>query len=599
MSVSSSSRSRTIDRLDFDSNRHHRSSSHDSAIPSERTSLLASDESFFSDVVEGAIDRDRKRMAQTIIRYLSFASAILNCLCAGSMTAFSLFGPYFISHLRYTQYQVNAVSTAAELAIYSLTPLYGWLCDRFSPRPISVVSAVLFGGGYLLAGLTYHAGPVIYSSKSQHDVDTKEVRVQGWPFAVMVISFIGIGAGTACMYLAAVTTCAKNFGRGRHKGVALALPIACFGMSGFWQSQVGSHLFKENDGSLDVFRYFIFLAVTLFAVGLLGGLGLNIVGEDELVEEAVEELERSGLLNGDSSLHDREDTGLTYPRTHSTTNDNGYGTLETHHPAAHTKRRDSHTSDLPTSLKKRLVLRLSLPVFLRDPTMWLLTLGFFLTAGPGDTYINNIGSILLTSYPDASPPSVNQPATHVGIIALSSTVARVMTGFITDLVAPTSTAHSVRESSAKANGRFTISRIWFLLGNTVLFSIGLLLLATPLGMTNANPTFFISSTLIGLGYGAVFSLVPIIISCVWGVEHFGTNWGTVAIVPGVGAALWSWLYARVYQTGVEDEGEGAGLACFGSKCYQGAFLAMAISSWVAIACWGEASRRWRRRNVVV
>src|SRR6202043_3062250 len=80
--------------------------------------------------------------------YASFASAILSCLCAGSLTAFSLYGHLFQEHLRYNQLQVNVVSIAAELAMYLPVPLAGYLCDRIGPGKLSFSSAILFGAGY-------------------------------------------------------------------------------------------------------------------------------------------------------------------------------------------------------------------------------------------------------------------------------------------------------------------------------------------------------------------------------------------------------------------------------------------------------------------
>ncbi len=100
---------------------------------------------------------------------------------------------------------------------------------------------------------------------------------------------------------------------GKHKGLALASPIAAFGLSGMWQSQVGSRVLYEKGpggkrGDVDVFRFFVFLAVTLLAVGLMGAFLLRIVDEEELIDEAVDELERSGLLE-DSAFFRRTQSG--------------------------------------------------------------------------------------------------------------------------------------------------------------------------------------------------------------------------------------------------------------------------------------------------
>lgn len=520
-------------------------------------------------------------MRRHVLKYVSFASAILSCLCAGSISAYSLYGPLFLKHLRYSQFQVNAVSTTAELAMYLPVPVFGYLCDRYNPRPLSLASGISFGVGYLLAALTYHAGPP--GSEG------------GWPFAVMVVAFVGVGMGTSCMYLSAVTTCAKNFGRGKHKGLALAMPIAAFGLSGMWQSQVGSHFFAqmedERNGDVDVFRYFLFLAGLLFAVGLVGAVGLRVVGEEEMIDDAVDELGRDGLLEDSpfiqrSLLHDGENP-----------NSNSYGTLSPHHGDAETSSLASKPHDSGSALKKTVLLNTGTRVFLTDPTMWLLAAGFFLTTGPGEAFINNLGTIIHSLYPpSASIPPSNSPATHVSIVALTSTLARLLTGTLSDLLAPTTT-HSGDEANNKP---FTVSRMSFLLISTLLFSVGQLLLATT--AIQSHPSLFpLVSALVGLGYGAIFSLSPIIVSVVWGVQNFGTNWGIVAVVPAAGAAIWGAAYSGVYQAGVERSqimGEEEQM-CYGVGCYQSTFWAMAVASWVAVGLWVWAWRRWRARDIAV
>ncbi|CAF9925885.1 Putative monocarboxylate transporter mch1 [Imshaugia aleurites] len=575
-----------IDKLDFDSNRRPQTS-HDSLHSSGPSGhLLRDDESFFSNIVDGVIERDRRKMRRQVLKYASFASAILNCLCAGSITAYSLYGPLFLKHLRYNQFQVNAVSTTAELAMYLPVPLFGYLCDRYNPRPLSLGSAAFFGVGYLLAALTYRAGP----PRSEG----------GWPFSVMVVAFVGVGMGTSCMYLSAVTTCAKNFGRGKHKGLALAMPIAAFGLSGMWQSQVGSHFFAqkedETNGDVDVFRYFLFLAGLLFAVGLVGAVGLRVVGEEEMIDDAVDELERSGLFEDSpflqrSLLHDGENV-----------NGNGYGTLSPRHRDAEASSLASEPTDSDT-LKKTLVLNAETRIFLTDPTMWLLAAGFFLTTGPGEAFINNLGTILHTLYPpSASIPHSNSPATHVSIVALTSTFARLLTGTLSDLLAPSTTPTPTPKSKPKSKPPLTVSRLTFLLTSTLLFSLGLLLLST-LPTRTTRPLFPLVSALIGLGYGAIFSLTPIIVSVVWGVQNFGTNWGLVAVVPAAGAAIWGAVYSAVYQAGVRrvvlGEEEGVGRLCYGAVCYRATFWGMTGASWFAVGLWAWAWGRWRKRGIAV
>ena len=70
----SSSRSvQGIDKLDFDDNRRCSSTE-----GSDAGGLLRDDESLLSNVVEGVLERDRRKMRRQVMKYVSFVSAILS-----------------------------------------------------------------------------------------------------------------------------------------------------------------------------------------------------------------------------------------------------------------------------------------------------------------------------------------------------------------------------------------------------------------------------------------------------------------------------------------------------------------------------------------
>lgn len=129
------------------------------------------------------------------------------------------------------------------------------------------------------------------------------------------------------MYFSGVTTCAKTF-TGR-RGLALAAPIAAFGLSSLWMTQLVSRVFITSDGELEVSQAFSFFSGTLMVVGLMGSWGLQWsgAGSEDSEEESVEE---KGWLNEDTRA------------------------------------------------------------FLRDRTMWWFAAGVFLVTGPGEAFINNV-----------------------------------------------------------------------------------------------------------------------------------------------------------------------------------------------------------------
>jgi len=512
------------------------------------------------------------------------------------VTVFSLYGHIFQERLHYSQFQVNGLAISLGVALYLPVPVLGYMCDRLGPAPLSLMAAVLFGVGYGLAAGLYRKGLGGWSA---------------WEYYAMIAAFATIGVATCAMYLAAVATCAKNFGKGKHRGLAIAIPTAAFGLSGMWESQVGSRLLYERlpDGSrgdVDVFRFFLFLAILLSAVGLIGALGLRIVDEEDLIDEAVEELERSGMLDGSALFS----PGRALHR--------GYGAVERADPFDEDDARildpSKDTEVEEARKKKEWLLNAETRRFLGDHTMWCFALGFFFMIGPGEAFMNNLGTIIGTLYPPTlryvgNPTSA---ATHVSILGITSTAARLLTGSLTDLLAPSPQAQHMQMMSSQElpNRRFSISRIPFLVFFALAMSLGLVALASGF-IQNHGDRFWIVSGLVGAGYGAVFSLTPIIITVIWGVENFGTNWGIVAMFPALGSTVWGLIYSAVYQAGARkpledaaggDGGEGDGIFCYGTQCYAPTFWAMAVSVWVAclMVLWAwKGKGGWSQRGIVV
>jgi hypothetical protein len=464
----------------------------------------------------------------------------------------------------------------------------------------------MFGAGYAGAAAAYARAEKAVAVGNGEGGGGK--GADEW-YALMVLAFVAIGVGTCAMYMGAVATCAKNFGRGKHRGLAVALPIAAFGLSGMWISQLASHLFlnrdpSAEDGEVDVVKLFVFLAVLLVTVGVAGAFGLKIVDENDLIEEAVEELERSGILDGSAMF--------TPGRT-----ENGYGAVVERGDPFDELEDVKDPAEEEARLKKQWVLNAETRRFLTDHTMWCFALGFFFMIGPGEAFLNNMGTVIKTLYPptlhyEGKPTSA---ATHVSIVGITSTAVRLLTGTLTDLLAPSPKAQHVQITTTARRllpvPGFSVSRVSFLLFFAALLSLGLAGLASGLVQGHGD-RFWVVSGLVGAGYGAVFSLTPIIITVIWGVENFATNWGIVAMFPALGATLWGLVYSAVYQAGAErggpslpGEGGGGGEQdnlCYGEECYAPAFWAMAASVWVAcglvLFAW-KGKNGWSQRGIVV
>ncbi|KAF8456889.1 major facilitator superfamily domain-containing protein [Terfezia claveryi] len=552
--------------------------------------------------------REPEQSARRRVQVIAFCSAMLNCLCAGSLLLFSLWAPIFQDKLGFSQLQINGISIAAEVGMYIPVPIFGAVCDKYGPAKLSLLSAMFFGPAYLLAAHAF---------------------TNNLPFHVMLLAFVLIGCGTSSMYFSGVTTCAKNF-TGNSRGIALALPIAAFGLSSLWEAQFVSRAFggeggNGQPGGVNVARAFVFFAGLLTSVGLLGGCGLTILpevkGQREDVEDSQETNETAPLLRETAVMRAR-----------------GYGTGE-----------DGQVGRREIG-KKKGWLNESTRMFLIDPTMYLFAAGVFLTTGPGESFINNMGTIIRSLYtPDtaAAAPSIPihlkqqnhiSTATHVSIIALTSTIARLIAGSLSDYLAPTLPVGPPPPHAAEPgylgwwkkylSRKPTVSRMWLLIGFAGLMCMAQLFVAAG-GVDQAGERFWLVSSAMGAGYGAVFTLAPTIVSLVWGVENFGTNWGIIAVTPAVGATLYGVVFAMNYDNAgkaqehilsmlgayyhqipnsaegllsmtLVDAGDGAPPAvCYGKECYDVAFWVMGGSVAVACGFWALAWKGWRARGAVV
>ncbi|PHH89558.1 hypothetical protein CDD83_5794 [Cordyceps sp. RAO-2017] len=558
-----------------------------------RSPSLRSDDDDDDDAAFGSSARRRLgARSKRTVKAVSLVSATLVALCAGSIVVFSLYAPQFLSRLHYTQLQVNGVAIGGSLALYLPISVMGYVCDRVGMAPLALLSSVLFATGYGLAAAIFRRLDLEYRIHGR--------RRDDWSYPLMVFAFVCIGSGTCAMYIASVSTSAKNFGKGRFRGLALAMPVTAFGLSGMWLSQFASRLLYETNpdgsrGDVDVYRFFLFLAVLLFVMGIVGTFTLRVVDEQDLIDEAIEELEQSGLLAG-SSLLARSDPG--------------YGAVGPSAAAAAAAPGDARHDDV-VRWKKNWVLNAETRRFLTDQTMWPFALAFLLMIGPGEAFVNNLGTVIGT----LAPPSGQHTsaATHVSIFGVTSTIARLLIGTLTDLLAPApetqhvqlaASQHSLHHASQPR--RFTISRVVFMLFFAFLMSLGLVFLASGAVQDHAD-RFWVVSGLVGAGYGAIFSLTPLIVTIIWGVENFATNFGIIAMLPALGSTFWGLVYSAVYQAGVgspspaEEPDDNANL-CYGAQCYASAFWAEGICVWLACALllWAwKGPDGWQRRGVVI
>lgn len=461
------------------------------ALPADETTSLLEQSQLHNPtrLCDNSLRRERLRAVA------AFVMALIVCGCANSITLFSMFAPGFQHRLGYTSLQINNISIASALGMYLPVPVLGYVADKVGPGVLALLSTALFTPAYYAAAVMSNPATAGDAAANYH---------------ALAVSFALIGTATSALYFSAVITCARVFSGS--PGLAISAPVACYGLSSLWQSQLIQTFFFTSDGGIILTSTFKFFSILYFFTGLLSWVGTKVGGvSGPAREEPDEDSKAPRNLDEDvgSIAQSRED--MIYKR-HETVGQ-----------------------------------------FLCDHTAWMLFAAFVLASGPLEMYLNNMGMILNTV------PNGPVVATHVSLFSAFSTIARLGVGVLSDLV-----RDKISRPTILAVIMYATALIHFLLASGV-FTV----------LKDAK-YFFVPSSANGFSYGALYTLIPTIIACTWGVENLGTHWGLFILGPAIGSSGFGFLFARVYDAASSSV---SGLVtsepvrtCTGSACYQLTFM---------------------------
>lgn len=472
---------------------------------------------------------------------IAFLLALTCCGCANSITLFPMFAPGFQHTLGFSPFQINSISIASSLGMYLPVPILGFIADRLGPGNLGIISIALFTPAYLAAA---HISQLAPHEAAEY-------------YHVLMAAFASIGTATSALYFSGVITCARTMPKS--PGLAISTPVAFFGLSSLWQSQVLQKLFIDTDGGIDLASAFKFFAVLYFIAGLVAYIGSTVIGR---------------VFGSDSpsqigEVADSTDNEQLKVATSESGESNSYGTLASSEDDLIYKRHEN------------------VGQFLRDRTVWIMFLAFILTSGPLEMYLNDMGMILSTV------PSGPTVSTNVSLFSAFSTLARLSTGIFSDLV---------KDRIARP----TI--LVFILFLTALLNF---LIASGIFTELENGRyFFLSSSGIGFSYGAVYTLIPTIVACTWGVENLGTHWGIFITAPALGSTGFGYLFAKVYDAASSSVSNlklvsamasdpPAVATCSGRACYEFTFLisgtSVVTSALLVSAVWLFVWKKPRRQ----
>ncbi|KAF5096014.1 hypothetical protein D0Z00_002926 [Geotrichum galactomycetum] len=457
---------------------------------------------------------------------VAFILALVCCACANSICLFSMFSPGFQHDLGYSPVQINTISIASSLGMYLPVPALGYIADKLGPGNLGIISIILFTPPYLIAAYISQLSPMDAAAN----------------FHLLAVCFASIGAATSALYFSGVLTCAKMMPRS--PGLAISAPIACFGLSSLWQSQFIQLYFFNAEGNIMLSPTFRFFAGLYLFAGITSYVGASVIGK----------------VHGNNSLVALEpETPEVQQKLPLASSQNGnYGTTPNEpHPTAEPPTTDD--DDEQWLLYKR---HENITQFLMDRTVWVFYFAFILISGPLEMYINNMGMIISTIPTGA--PSVT---TNVSLFSAFSTLSRLLMGVLSDYV------------------RDRVSRQIILVGILLFFALINFLMASGVFTVLQNGAYFpISSSSVGFSYGSVYTLVPTIVACTWGIENLGVHWGIFITAPAIGSTGYGYLFAKVFEAAsgtINMVADDTPTQCLGRNCYDATFLTTGTSVTVA------------------
>ncbi|KAH7914976.1 MFS general substrate transporter [Hygrophoropsis aurantiaca] len=480
--------------------------------------------------------RRRARLAMTCV------SIAANAICAGGVFTFPLMSPALVTHLKLTQPQLTTIALAGMMGQYPFAAVVGKVIDVYGPWACSLVSACLFSTGFGLFSWEI--------SQTPDDI----LRSSSSVFHRLTAFFFIAGLGTVFSYFSSVFAASKIFPD--LIGMASGTSMALFGLSPMFFSIIASNFFSDPDVGLDVMHYLRFLSILCGVVHFIGAFNLVIPSplEESDIPQSTTDIEESATVGEASAL---------LPRT---PNNN----IAVQNP----RDNDGSIIDL-----------------LKDLNFWILAFIVFVVLGSCEMILSNIGTIVLSlpSYSSSMIRASRVPSTDIAtstqvrILSLANTISRLLVGPLADLLSP---VICYLPSGMRGFPRkHLISRMVFLTFATFVLVITFAWMI--IGVKSQGAVWFLSIGA-GISYGCAFTVLPSIVSSVWGLSNLGRNYGVLTYAPFLGTPAFSYLYAFVAANRASEDN-----ICRGPQCWQLTFewstAAVLIACFASIYLW----RIWR------
>ncbi|KAI0673070.1 MFS general substrate transporter [Trametes maxima] len=480
---------------------------------------------------------------------LTCCAVATNAICAGGVYSFPLIAPALVEKLKLSPPQLTTIALAGMAGQYPFAALVGKAIDRYGPWSCSLAACVLNTVGFSL-----FAREVARTPSNISDPSTSS-------FHLLTLYFGMIGLATVCSYFGLVFAATKTFPQ--YIGIASGTSMSIFGLSPFFLSLVASRYFTPSGQPLDIARFFTFMAVLTGSVHLLSTFVFraNPIPKEPSADaevggrrspspqsvDAISALEEAEPLLADSTPKPKDNVDV--------------------HIVPVEEPQHGSTIDL-----------------FKDPYFWVLAFWMLLVVGAAEMVVSNLGSIVL-SLPSAGSTATATVATQVRLLSFFNTASRLLVGPLADGLAPV--AARLDGVWAFARRRHT-SRVAFV-------GVPALVLAATFAWlevgVRTQEAVWPLSVGTGIAYGCTFTVLPGILSSIWGLPNLGRNFGIISYTAFVGTTLFSYVYAFVAARHVPP-GE---TACTGVTCWRATFWIATATSLAACGATIVLWRKWRHR----
>ncbi|KAG8217975.1 MFS general substrate transporter [Butyriboletus roseoflavus] len=433
---------------------------------------------------------------------------------------------------------------------YPFAAFVGKILDYHGAWACSLISACLFSAGFGL-----------FANEISKTPDTVSQPSTSTFHNLVMFFFIG-GLGTVFSYFSSVFAASKNFPN--YIGIAAGTSMALFGLSPTFLSILASRYFSSPDGEIDITHFLQFLAILCGCVHLVGGFTMHIIPSDSIQES------KSAVPAIDPEVSN-ERTALLPNKTNGNDDEHDQGQVDVVPVADEFSESKNNVLDL-----------------ISDRNFWALAFIVFVVLGSCEMIISNIGTIVLSlsNQTSAIPTFVDTPSTvlttaiQVRMLSLANTLSRLLVGLLADIVSPVPSRAIdgnlwlPREASEQAD-------IW---------ALRYVLPLIPRQDLTMYGTIRRGSIGAGLAYGCAFTVLPSLVSSIWGLSNLGRNYGIITYAPFLGTPAFSYLYAFIAAARVSDSDSSPDVVCHGPVCWT---LTFEVSALAAALAFGSSVYLWR------